>query len=124
MKTRDRIIALHKRGLANTEIAQMVGVSRQRVWEVLRPKEKNRGNNMSPAVSSASKKARTSPMSISGVAAILGLHPNTVRRWSDEGLITCFRLGPRHDRRFELQSITEIMHKRVDSHNTQTLTTS
>ena len=25
MKTRDRIIALHKRGLANTEIAQVVG---------------------------------------------------------------------------------------------------
>jgi transposase len=113
MKTRDRIIALHKRGLANIEIAQMVGVSRQRVWEVLRPKENKRGNNMSAAVISASKKSQTSPMSISGVAAILGVHPNTVRRWSDEGLVPCFRLGPRHDRRFEPQSVMEIMHKEV-----------
>jgi Helix-turn-helix domain len=105
MRTRDRIITLHKRGLSNIEIAQMVGVSRQRVWEVLRPKENNRGNNMSAAVLSASKKSQTTPMSISGVAAILGLHPNTVRRWSDEGIIPCFRIGTRKDRRFEPQSI-------------------
>ena len=32
MKTRDRIIALHKRGLANTEIAQIVTAAPQRVW--------------------------------------------------------------------------------------------
>jgi len=113
MKTRDRIIALHKRGLANTEIAQIVGVSRQRVWEVLRPKENNRGYGISAAVSSASKKAQTSPMSITGVAAILGVHPNTIRRWSDEGLIPCFRLGPRQDRRFEQQRVMEMMYKGI-----------
>jgi hypothetical protein len=113
MKTRDRIIALHKRGLANIEIAQMVGVSRQYVWDVLRPKENTRGHSISAAVSSASPKAQTSPMSIAGVAAILGLHPNTVRRYSDEGLIPCFRLGPRQDRRFEPQRIMEMMHKGI-----------
>jgi transposase len=113
MKTRDRIIALHKRGLANTEIAQIVGVSRQRVWVVLRPKENNRGHSISAAVSSASKKAQTSPMSIAGVAAILGVHTNTIRRWSDEGLIPCFRLGPRQDRKFEPQSVMEMMYKGI-----------
>jgi transposase len=113
MKTRDRIIALHKRGLANTEIAQIVGVSRQRVWVVLHPKENNRGHSISAAVSSASKKVQTSPMSIAGVAAILGVHTNTIRRWSDEGLIPCFRLGPRQDRKFEPQSVMEMMYKGI-----------
>ncbi len=113
MKTRDRIIALHKRGLANTEIAQMVGVSRQRVWVVLRPKENNKGYSISAAVSCASKKAQTSPMSIAGVAAILGVHPNTIRRWSDDGLIPCVRLGPRQDRRFEPQRVMEMMYKGI-----------
>jgi len=32
MKTRDRIIALSEGGLANTEIAQIVAVRRQRAW--------------------------------------------------------------------------------------------
>ena len=93
MKTRDRIRVLNKRGLANAEIARMVGVSRQRVWEVLNPRE--------------TKKAYTSPMAISGVAAILGVHPNTIRRWADEGLIPCFRVGPRQDRRFDRQLVLE-----------------
>jgi excisionase family DNA binding protein len=111
MKTRDRIIALHKRGLGNMQIARMVGVSRQWVWEVLRPKENNRRHSISAAVSSASKKAQTSMTSIAGVAAILGVHPNTIRRWSDEGLIPCVRLGPRHDRRFDAQLVMETIRK-------------
>jgi IS30 family transposase len=99
MKTKDRIIALHKRGLANTEIAQIVGVSRQRVWEVLHPKENNRRHSIS------------SLMSIAGIAAVIGVHPNTIRRWSDEGLIPCFRLGPRQDRRFDPQLVLETIRK-------------
>jgi len=110
MKTKDRIISLHKRGLANAEVARIVGVSRQRVWSVLHSKPANRRLNISAAVSSASKKAQTAPMSITSVAAMLGLHPNTIRRWADEGLIPCFRLGPRQDRRFDPRHVIEIMH--------------
>ncbi len=33
-------------------------------------------------------------------AAILSVHENTLRRWSDVGLIPTFRLGPRGDRRY------------------------
>jgi transposase len=113
MKTRDRITALHKRGLANAEIARIVGVSRQYVWAMLNPKEGKRKYNLSGAVSSAFKKAQTSPMSIARVADILGVHPNTIRRWSDEGLIPCFRLGPRQDRRFEPQRVMEMMYKGI-----------
>lgn len=109
METRDKIVALRKRGLSNIEIAQIVGVSRQRVWEVLRPKEDNKEYSISSAVRSASRKNQEAPMSIASVAALLGVHPNTVRRWSDEGAISCFRLGRRGDRRIEPQSVRELM---------------
>jgi DNA binding domain, excisionase family len=35
------------------------------------------------------------------VAEILRVHPNTIRQWSDKGLIHVYRLGPRGDRRFK-----------------------
>jgi len=111
MRTRDRIIALHKRGLANAEIARIVGVSRQYVWAVLNPKE--RKHNLSAVVRSALEETGIAPMSITGVAAMLGVHPNTIRRWSDEGLIPCFRLGPRQDRRFEPQRVMEMLYKGI-----------
>ncbi len=33
-------------------------------------------------------------------AAILCIHENTLRRWSDLGIIPAFRVGPRGDRRY------------------------
>jgi len=113
MRTRDRIIELHKQGLSNAEIGRAVGVSRQRVWEVLNPKEKKRSYDIS-AVLSAPKKARMAPMPTSSVATLLGVNPNTIRRWSNNGLIQCFRLGPRNDRRFELQHVMEMIRPRID----------
>jgi transposase len=109
MGTRDRIVALHSQGLHNAEIAQSVGVSRQWVWRVLNPKGEKRRYDAS-AFLSAPKKVRIAPMSISSAATILGVHPNTIRRWADIGLIQCFRLGPRHDRRFEPQHVMEMVH--------------
>lgn len=34
------------------------------------------------------------------VARRLKVHINTVRRWSDLGILRSYRIGPRHDRRF------------------------
>ena len=113
MRTRDRIIELHKRGLPNAEIGRAIGVSRQRVWEVLHRKQRERIHDIS-AVLSTLKKAPMAPMTISSVATLLGVHPNTVRRWSNNGLIQCFRLGPRNDRRFDLQHVMEMIRPTID----------
>jgi len=44
---------------------------------------------------------RMSPMlTISEVAHLLNVHINTVRRWSNQGIIRAYRIGPRGDRRF------------------------
>ncbi len=39
-------------------------------------------------------------LTTSGVANILHLHINTVRRWSNQGILKPYRIGPRGDRRF------------------------
>ena len=43
------------------------------------------------------------------VARLLHVHPNTLRRWSDSGIIKVYRLGPRADRRFREEDITRFL---------------
>ena len=44
-------------------------------------------------------------LTISDVAHILNVHVNTVRRWSNQGLLKSYRIGSRGDRRFEKKDI-------------------
>jgi len=44
-------------------------------------------------------------LTASDVAQLLGLHPNTVRRWSEKGILKSHRIGPRGDRRFSREDI-------------------
>ena len=43
------------------------------------------------------------------VARLLHVHPNTVRRWSDSGMIVTERVGPRADRRFTQEEIERFL---------------
>ena len=36
---------------------------------------------------------------------ILHVHPNTLRKWSDQGLIPSCRIGQRRDRRFAVEDL-------------------
>ena len=45
------------------------------------------------------------------VAHILGIHQNTVRRWSDLGIIKSFRISARGDRRFKHEDIYRFLNK-------------
>ncbi len=44
------------------------------------------------------------------LARLLGLHPNTVRRWSNQGLLKAYRIGPRGDRRFRREDDKKLGH--------------
>ena len=51
-----------------------------------------------------------SPMlSAHDVANLLSVHINTVRRWSDSGLMKVYRIGPRGDRRFLAEDIAGLL---------------
>lgn len=45
----------------------------------------------------------------SDVARLLNVHINTVRRWSNRGLLKSYRIGPRGDRRFHQQDISTFL---------------
>ena len=40
---------------------------------------------------------------------LLNVHPNTLRRWSDNGLIKAYRIGPRGDRRFNPEEVDNFL---------------
>ena len=44
-------------------------------------------------------------LTVGQVARMLHVHPNSIRRWSDEGLLKCYRIGRRGDRRYDLEDI-------------------
>jgi excisionase family DNA binding protein len=49
-------------------------------------------------------------MTTSGVASMLHLHINTVRRWADQGILKGYRIGPRGDRRFKKDEIEFLLY--------------
>ena len=55
--------------------------------------------------SKAPKRPLSTMLTTGEVARILGVHPSTVRRWSDLGRIRCRRSGPRGERRFRREDI-------------------
>lgn len=48
-------------------------------------------------------------LTTSEVASLLHIHINTVRRWSDRGLIRSYRISPRGDRRFRQEDIARFL---------------
>ena len=49
-------------------------------------------------------------LTTSDVAHMLNVHINTVRRWSNQGILKTYRIGSRGDRRFDRKDIEEFLH--------------
>ncbi len=48
-------------------------------------------------------------LSVTKAARMLGVHPNTVRAWSDAGRLRYFRINPRGDRRYRLGDLQRFL---------------
>ena len=48
-------------------------------------------------------------LTVREVSKLLHLHPNTVRRWSDRGIIKAYRITTRGDRRFRRVDIARLL---------------
>ena len=55
-------------------------------------------------------------LTVAQVAQLLNAHPHSVRRWTDSGLLPCYRIGLRGDRRFNPADVTEFLVARGNGH--------
>ena len=57
-------------------------------------------------------------LSVTKAARLLGVHPNTVRAWSDAGRLRYYRINPRGDRRYRLGDLQRFL-TAAESHATE-----
>src|SRR5688572_29225958 len=48
-------------------------------------------------------------LSVAQAAALLGVHPNTIRAWTDAGRLTAYRINSRGDRRFRRGDVIRLL---------------
>jgi excisionase family DNA binding protein len=65
-------------------------------------------------LSDSNQRKANSMLSVSDVSRMLNIHINTVRRWSDEGIIKSCRINGRGDRRFDKDEIIALISKDCD----------
>lgn len=59
-------------------------------------------------------------LTASQLARLLHVHINTVRRWSNRGILKAYRIGPRGDRRFSKEDINTFLAETTEAeHETE-----
>jgi excisionase family DNA binding protein len=48
-------------------------------------------------------------LTVKEVAGLLNIHPNTLRRWSEQGRIVTYKINSRGDRRFKRSDIEKFL---------------
>ena len=98
------------RRITYSEIARVLGISRERVRQIA---NKQRLSRESQVTNSSKINEVISHMdtmlTIREVAQLINAHINTVRRWSNRGILRAYRVGPRGDRRFNRQDIDSFL---------------
>lgn len=57
----------------------------------------------------ASEERLSNLLTLREVARMLRIHPNTLRRWSNEGRIRAYRINSRGDRRFKREEVARFV---------------
>ncbi len=52
-------------------------------------------------------------LTTSEVARLMSVHMNTVRRWSNQGVLRTYRIGSRGDRRFQEEDINDFIEQQL-----------
>lgn len=102
MDRRAEIIRLKETGLTYIQIGRIFGISKERARQIIK------GN---PCIKPRSSQVM---LTTSEVASIIGVHTNTVRRWSGRGVLRTYRIGSRGDRRFRREDIESFIEQSLE----------
>lgn len=101
---RESVLGLREEGLTYAEIGRKLGITGERVRQII--------NGNSTAKKKQDRNDENALLSTGQAAVILNVHVNTIRRWSNEGLIKAYRIGPRGDRRFKRQDVASLLQEK------------
>ncbi len=92
---------MREAGLTLKAIGLKMGISAERVRQIINRRSMRKERSV---------KIET-PLSTGDVALLLNIHTNTVRRWSRNGILKTYRVGPRGDRRFMRKDVQKLFQK-------------
>ena len=99
----DEVIRLRQTGLSYAKIGSRLDISKARVGQILKGK---------PRVQKPGLHSKTMLLATGDVSQLIWVHPNTVRRWSNQGILRSYRIGPRGDRRFKREDVERFLKER------------
>lgn len=97
------ILSFRKKGLSYAIIGSRLGLSRERVRQIVNGARGKQIKMLTPDTDADTL------LSFGKVAKLLGVHINTVRRWSDQGVLPAQRIGIRCERRFRRKEIDNFL---------------
>ena len=95
----DEIVKFREAGLTLSQIGHILGISKERVRQILKLKPPAHKPNLQSKVM----------LTVTDAAQLLGVHPTTVRRWSNQGKLKTYRINPRGDRRFRREDVDDFL---------------
>lgn len=93
---------LKKKGSSHTEIRRKLGLNREQVTQLFSSHVRT-NKTISP---------ENQILTSSAASALLKVHINTLRRWSNMGILPCYRIGVRGDRRYRRSDLIDFARKR------------
>ncbi len=95
----DEAVRLREAGLSYAEIGRRLGKSREWARQLVKSGPVSRKPDLGSRVM----------LTASDVGQLLGIHANTVRLWSNKGLLRAYRICSRGDRRFRREDIERFL---------------
>ena len=100
MSHREEALRLRGMGLSYRKIGLILQLSAEGVRQMVKP----------------TKRIKVKPMldeklmlNMSEAAKVIGVHTNTLRRWANKGVVRCYRISTRGDRRFKREDIDRFL---------------